>query len=123
MIIGLGVDLVNVSRFDSWSDNNFSRVFTNEELSYARSFDEPYEKFAKIWAVKEAVVKAIGTGFANGVAFKDISLISSAGKMPKVKVSGTVLDIIKSKCENFNIHVSISDDGGFSVAVVIIESI
>ena len=78
---------------------------------------------AKLWAVKEAAVKALGTGFSAGVRFEDIELKHDALGKPEIEFRGKAKEILASKAmgAQINMLVSLSDDKPFAQAVVIIE--
>ena len=77
-IIGTGVDIVENSRIKKSILNNsfLNRVFTNEEILISKNMKNKSSYFAKRFAAKEAFVKSLGTGFKNGINFKDISIIN-----------------------------------------------
>lgn len=123
MIIGIGIDLVECDRFLDWSPFKKSRIFTKIELEYADKSSSGAERhLANFWAVREAFVKAIGTGFGEGIEFSDISVDHDDNGRPQVIVAGGAKKALKGICENANIHVSITDQGDYSAAVVIVES-
>ena len=78
MIIGLGTDIVSVDRIAAVLEKNkasfIDRICTESEKKYVKECADIKVKLAKIWAVKEAAVKALGTGFVQGISFKDIEL-------------------------------------------------
>lgn len=82
-------------------------------------------RLAKIWAVKEAAVKALGTGFVQGISFRDIELKHDNLGKPEIEFSGKAGEIVTAKTAGgkANILVSLSDDKPFAQAVVIIEKI
>lgn len=82
-------------------------------------------RLAKIWAAKEAAVKALGTGFAQGVTFKDIALRHNADGKPELEFYGRAKEILQALVSGgtANILISLSDDKPFAQAVVIIEKI
>jgi holo-[acyl-carrier protein] synthase len=76
MILGAGVDLVDVERFERaatrFGDGFCDRILTPEELADCEESARPYEQQAARFAVREAVLKAIGTGLAAGMTWRDI---------------------------------------------------
>lgn len=91
-IVGHGVDLVHLPAFQKTLDNSetsfSSRSFTESEIA---SFGEGINRTQKIagrFAAKEAVLKALGTGFGNGIAFTDIVIERVAGNPPTVSLRG-----------------------------------
>jgi holo-[acyl-carrier protein] synthase len=123
MILGIGIDLVECNRFLDWSPFKKSRIFTKKELDYADANTSGAEKhLANFWAVREAFVKALGTGFGDEIQFSDVSVIHDDNGRPEVLVVGGAKAALKNLCSDTKIHVSISDQGDYSSAVVIIES-
>ena len=129
MIIGLGTDIVSIERIAKVLEKNevafIDRICTKDEKKYLQSCRDISLKLAKIWAVKEAAVKALGTGFVQGISFLDIELYHDDLGKPEIKFSGKAKEILdkKIKNESVNISVSLSDDKPFAQAVVIIEKI
>ncbi len=129
MIIGLGTDIVSVDRIAAVLEKNkasfIDRICTESEKKYVKECADIKVKLAKIWAVKEAAVKALGTGFVQGISFKDIELKHDSLGKPDIVFSGKALEFLCKKCEDekANVFVSLSDDKPFAQAVVIIERI
>jgi holo-[acyl-carrier protein] synthase len=128
MIVGLGTDIVNIDRIAKLLEKSQSqfidRVCTDEEKKYLlRSGSDVKAKLAKMWAVKEAAVKALGTGFVQGISFKDIELKHDKLGKPEIDFMGKAKEILDAKIDGalINIIVSLSDDKPFAQAVVIIE--
>lgn len=131
MILGIGVDIVNIKRIEkvvnSFGDKFLKRCFSdNEILKYRNKNPLNFiSGIAKLFAVKEAFVKALGTGFNLGVTFKNLEVLSDEFGKPFIKVFGYALEQVKKKSlnyENIKYHVSISDDYPTAVAFVVIES-
>ena len=116
MILGVGVDLVETARFLRPSKAFLQRVFTPAERAYAGKHADPAERLAARFAAKEAVMKALGTGWAKGISWKDIETVGT-----RLRVRGKTAKIAKS-LGIARWHLSISHSGGFAVAVVVAES-
>ncbi len=130
MIVGLGTDIVNIDRIEKLLERNqdqfIDRVCTDEEKKYLlQSGANLKSKLAKIWAIKEAAVKALGTGFIQGISFQDVELMHDKLGKPEIEFRGKAKEILLNKISNtqVNIIVSLSDDKPFAQAVVIIEKI
>lgn len=129
MIIGLGTDIVSIERIAKVLEKNkaafIDRICTKNEKKYLQSCQDISMKLAKVWAVKEATVKALGTGFIQGISFLDIELYHDELGKPEIKLSGKAKEILLAKTQDIdvNILVSLSDDKPFAQAVVIIEKI
>ena len=122
MIVGLGIDMVECDRFLDWSPFKKSRIFTKKELDYADEDNANGEKhLANFWAVREAFMKALGTGFGDEIQFNDVSVLHDENGKPEIVLAGGAKALLKNLCPSPKMHVSITDQGDYSVAVVIIE--
>lgn len=91
-IVGHGIDLVEVAEMRRWiedpRDPLIPRCFIQEELDEIGDGPDRVERLAGRFAAKEAVLKALGTGFGGGVAFSDVIIHRSAGTPPQVRLTG-----------------------------------
>jgi holo-[acyl-carrier protein] synthase len=121
MIRGLGIDLVLVSRIESalsrFGERFASRVYTPEER---RQSGGKSTFLAGRFAIKEALLKALGTGLAEGVRWKEIETLSRDSGAPEVRCSGRVLDLLGHRGIG-TIWASLSHDRDHVVAVVVLE--
>ena len=124
-IIGAGVDIVDNSRIKKSILNNsfLNRVFSNDEILISKNMKNKSSYFAKRFAAKEAFVKSLGTGFRNGLNFKDISVINNKLGKPSFFISNKIKNMIKKrfKVSKFKFFLSISDEKNYSVAFVIFQ--
>lgn len=124
MIAGLGTDIVEIARFEKLIDKSqglAKRVLTPTELQTFEQHKFPARFLAKRFAAKEAAVKALGTGIANGVSFQNVEIENLPSGQPVLKFSGKFALI----CEQRNIKhsfISISDEQHYATATVILES-
>lgn len=92
MIIGIGTDLVEIERIrgmiERHGDHFLNRCFTIGELDYSRRHRDASVRIAGRWAAKEAVVKALGTGFVQGITFHDVEVVSLHSGQPTVVLTG-----------------------------------
>jgi len=123
MIVGIGIDLVECNRFLDWSAFKKQRVFTKKELEYADNDNANAEKhLANFWAAREACLKALGTGFGDDIAFSDVSVVHDDAGHPELLVAGGARAALKELAgTNAKLHLSISDQDEYSVAMVVIE--
>lgn len=129
MIIGIGTDLANIDRIARtlarFGDRFRQRVFTEEERARAaRRHDDP-ATYAKRWAAKEACSKALGTGLAMGISWRDMWVTNLPGGQPVMHVSGWAADRLAALTpEGYEamIHVSLTDDAPWAQAFVVIEA-
>lgn len=124
MIIGTGIDLVECDRFLDWSAFKKQRIFTKKELEYADNDNANSERhLANFWAAREACLKALGTGFGDDIAFSDVSVIHNDMGRPELLISGGAKVALKELAgTDTRVHLSISDQNNYCVAMVIIES-
>ena len=129
MIIGLGTDIISIERIAAVLAKNeasfISRICTENEKKYLMERGDVQSRLAKIWAVKEAAVKALGTGFIQGVSFADIEMHHDKLGKPEIIFKGEALRILQDKLggKKANVLVSLSDEKPFAQAIVIIEKI
>lgn len=124
MIKGTGIDLAQIARFEKFvaEDNQplFRRLYTQHELEYAFKRRFPAPTLALRFAAKEAFLKALGTGLRHGICWLEIEVVNDELGKPHLNVSGRAAEQLKKsgaeKC-----HLSLSDDGGFAIAMVILE--
>ncbi len=123
MIIGIGIDLVDVRRMEGiifrWQEKFLKRIFTEKEISYCNNKKNPAQRFATRYAAKEAFVKALYPKGTEGINFRDIE-ISEKENRPTINM----FDKIKKHCETKgvkNIHLMLSHDGNYGIANVILE--
>ncbi|MDR0319598.1 MAG: holo-ACP synthase [Rickettsiales bacterium] len=122
MIIGLGNDIAVCSRFLEWTDFKKGRIFTKKEMEHAAQDNCNEEKhLAKFWAAREAFVKALGTGFDDGIAFTDVSVLHDERGAPELLIAGEAKKILAAKSKDAKVYLSLSDDGDYALATVIIE--
>lgn len=122
MILGLGIDIVEVSRLEKWLNDKklLERFFNKEELEYVLSKrDGAAPSLAVRFAAKEAFGKALGTGLA-GIELKDIAVVNDKTGRPFLKLFGTALQALKEK-GGASIHLSLTHEKTTAAAVVIIE--
>ena len=122
-IFGAGIDLIEISRIsNSIKNKNFiDRIFSKSEIQQARSLKNKSSFFAKRFAAKEAFSKAIGTGISEGISFKEISVVNNIKGKPNIKLSGKTKSVVLKKIKKAKVHLSLSDETKYAVAMVIIE--
>jgi holo-[acyl-carrier protein] synthase len=123
-IVGIGVDVVQVRRIteslERFGERMERRLFTEAELAYCRSFQDPLPHLAARFAAKEAVSKALGTGMSQGVGWKDFEVIQPGGRQPRLEFHGRGREVFDSLgCTAA--HLSLTHDGGLAVATVVLE--
>ena len=124
MIVGIGIDLVKISRIrqlvQRWARRFLDRVFTEREQQYCYEHRDPSPHLSGRFAVKEAIFKALGAGRAKGIRCNDIEVLNTPQGKPFVTVSGTAKQRL-AELEVTEIHVSISHDTDYAVGQVILS--
>ena len=132
MILGVGTDLISVNRIErlitQFQQKFAEKIFTKNEISHAEKLNNPLPRalfYAKRFAAKEAFAKAIGLGIGRGVDFKDIEVENDELGKPKIKILNGKKTFLQKHfaCEDFSIHLSLTDESSFASAFVVIEKI
>lgn len=125
MIIGIGVDRILIERIERslerFGDRFVRRLYTDAEHQQALSKGNSVRRLAMLFAAKEAVSKALGTGFHQGVTPRLIETIHQPSGKPEINLHGSA----KAKANALGItqvHVSLTDDDGVAMAFAIAES-
>jgi holo-[acyl-carrier protein] synthase len=128
MIVGIGTDLVEVDDLRRRMERNPALrdgVFAPEEVAYCDQRPDPWPHLAARFAAKEATMKALGTGWAAGVAFTDIVVVveptpgSEASPPPRIRLQGEAARRLGGS--GSRIHVSLTHTGNLAQAFVVIE--
>ena len=123
-IHGIGTDIVNIKRIKRLlkiKNSTFKKkIFTNIEIKTCEKRKNVAECYAKRFAAKEALFKALG--LSNKLRFQDVEVINNISGAPKFKIKKISLQNLNKifKNKKFKIHVSLSDDKPWAVASVII---
>lgn len=94
--VGLGIDVVEIARMEALlarSEAFAPRVFSEEERAYCESKAKPAAHYATRFAAKEAVVKALGTGFAKGIDVRDVEVVRNQAGKPSAKLTGRAAEV------------------------------
>jgi holo-[acyl-carrier protein] synthase len=90
VMLGLGTDIVEIVRIGEMIERHgelfLERVYTEKEVAYCQKRASSYQHFAGRWAAKEAVLKALGTGWAKGISWRDIEVGTLPSGQPRVRV-------------------------------------
>nr|MDK2850717.1 holo-[acyl-carrier protein] synthase [Candidatus Cloacimonadota bacterium] len=124
MIFGIGVDLIKVERIARLLESNprfFEKVFSATEREYCRNKANPAQSFAVRFAAKEAFMKALGTGWGQGISFKEIQVVNDDKGKPDIELSGTTWDYFRGH-DLSRIYLSLSHEKDYAVAYVIVEA-
>ena len=122
MIISNGIDIIDIRRIKKTIDKyNFKfkkKCFHPGEISKSEERLKSVESYAKRYAAKEACAKALGTGLARGVFWKDIEVQNDKFGKPKIKLHNNALKFLKKmiKSDKCSIEVSLSDEENYAIA-------
>ena len=126
-IFGIGTDIINIKRMEKSikknGDNFINKVFSKNEILYCKRKKNPFPFYAKRFAAKEALSKALGTGIRKGINFKNIDISNDNFGKPSIELKGTTAAFLKKKIKTkkYSIHLSLSDDIPWAQATVIIS--
>lgn len=118
--VGLGNDIIEISRVRQSIERHglhfLNRLFTQKEQDYCYKFQDPAPHFAGRFAAKEAVSKALGTGFGAQLAWHDLEIVNDANGKPEISLSPSA----QKRFNNPQILVSISHSTDYATAVALI---
>jgi holo-[acyl-carrier protein] synthase len=124
VIVGLGVDIAEVKRIEAaitrYGRTFLQRIFTQAEIEYCERHRNLYERYAARFAVKEAAMKALGTGWSRGVRWVDIEVTRHPSGKPTLTLHGAT----REHAERLGVrhtNVSITHSGDTAFAQVIFE--
>jgi holo-[acyl-carrier protein] synthase len=124
MIIGTGVDLVEIDRLrrilEKLKDRFVHRVFTTQEQQYCNAHRDSAPHYAARFAAKEAVFKALGTGWAKGVTWLDVEVRRERQDAPAILLSGEAQRLSESMGVR-KVHLSLSHSDQWAIAMVVME--
>ena len=125
-VLGIGVDIVENKRIHSLIKNDkfVKRVFSKNEIISSKKIIKKVSFFAKRFAAKESLAKAMGTGFRNNLNLKDVEILNDNLGQPYYLKNKKINSLIKKRfnINRFNLFLSISDEKGYSVAFTILQS-
>ncbi|MGN7784530.1 holo-ACP synthase [Niabella sp. 22666] len=124
MITGIGLDVIEVERVQQKieKEQGFRElVFGQEEIEYCEPKTHKYEHYAARFAAKEALFKALGTGWTNGTAYNEILILGDEAGKPEIHLRGETARTLE-QIDLSKVKISISHLKNIAAAVVIIES-
>jgi len=126
VIVTNGIDIIDIRRIkktiDKFGDKFKKRCFTKNEILRSENKIKSAESYAKRYAAKEACAKALGTGLARGVFWKDIEVYNNSHGKPKIKLHNKALKFLRRiySESNCTIELSLTDESNYAIANVII---
>ena len=130
MIIGIGSDLCRIDRIDKtlarFGERFVTRVFTETERQRSDRKVDRAASYAKRFAAKEACAKALGTGLRMGTAWRDMGVVNLRSGQPTLQLTGKAAERLKAITpagHHAVLHLTITDDAPYALAVVVIEAL
>ena len=124
-VLGIGVDIIHNKRFKILSKKKIfiKRIYGVNEIRLSENIKNKLNYFAKRFAAKESLSKALGTGFRKNLNYKDIEILNDKLGKPYYYVSPKIQKMINNrfKVKRFNLFLSISDEKDYSVAFTILQ--
>ncbi len=125
MVVGVGTDLMETERLqasiDRYGERFLQRIYTDDEIAYClRKQKHSAESFAARFAAKEAGAKALGTGIARGVGWKDLEVRRETGGRPTLHLSGRAAELARAMGVR-SVQLSLTHSRELAMAVVVME--
>jgi holo-[acyl-carrier protein] synthase len=121
MVIGIGTDIIEIDRIKDSIEKNgdrfLSKIYTPTEIEYCQSKANKYQHFAARFAAKEAVYKALATGWQEVLSWQDIEIFNESTGMPVVTMCGKLKKFLS---DDKSLKISISHSKNYVVCVAII---
>lgn len=125
MILGTGIDLAEVPRvrasIERYGERFLRRVYTEKEIAYVQRKANKYERYAARFAAKEAGMKAIGTGWRNGIRWQDFEVVNLPSGRPTLTFHGVAAEYAR-RLGVANVQLSLTHTADLGMAFVILES-
>ncbi len=121
MIFGIGIDIIEIERIEE-SVNKFgnrflNKIFTDVELKYSLEKKNKFQHLAARFAAKEAIAKALATGWSKGFRWKDIEIYNEKSGLPKVKLTGNLAEFLG---DNKSLQITMSHSRHYVTCFAII---
>jgi holo-[acyl-carrier protein] synthase len=121
MITGIGIDILEIARLqrtiDTAGRHFLEKIFTPSEIAYCEAKAHPAQHFAARFAAKEALSKALATGWSGTFRWKDVEVVNDPSGRPRLIPHGPLGDALGDA----TVHVSLSHSDSQVVAVVVLE--
>lgn len=121
MITGIGIDILEIARLGRTIDTSgrhfLEKIFTPSEIAYCEGKAHPAQHFAARFAAKEALSKALATGWSGTFRWKDVEVVNDPSGRPRLIPHGPLVDALGDA----TVHVSLSHSDSHVVAVVVLE--
>lgn len=125
MILGIGIDVEEVERvrasIERHGERFLRRIYTPGEIAYVEARARRFERYAARFAAKEAAMKALGTGWGQGVGWRDVEVVNSPDGRPSLRLTGGARAAFDAK-RGAATHVSLTHTRAIAAAHVVLES-
>ncbi len=125
MVIGIGIDIIEIDRVkesvDKFGEHFLQKIYTEKELDYCLNKTDKYQHLAARFAAKEAVYKALSSGWNENIGWKNIEITNLPNGMPVVALNGNVKSFLTNQ-KNLKISISHSRDYVAAVAIIYKET-
>jgi holo-[acyl-carrier protein] synthase len=125
VIVGLGLDIAEIDRIGAvitrYGAHFLERLYTPREVAYCESHKNRFERYAARFAAKEAAMKALGTGWRQGVRWRDIEVTREPSGKPTLRLEGVAQEFAE-RLGVKSISLSITHSGNLALAQVVFES-
>ncbi|MEM9352357.1 MAG: holo-ACP synthase [Planctomycetota bacterium] len=123
-ILGIGTDIIECLRIAQMIERHgeifINRVYTEHEIEYCSTKKAATQHYAGRWAAKEAVLKALGTGWIRGIAWRDIEVRNLKGGAPTIALRGGAREVFEGSGMK-TMHISISHCRSHATAYAVAE--
>ncbi len=121
MVFGIGIDIIEIERIaksvERFGDRFLNKIFTQRELDYSLAKANKNQHLAARFAAKEAIAKALATGWSKGFRWKDIDIYNEKSGLPKVELKGNLKNFLG---DNKLLQISMSHSENYVTCVAII---
>jgi holo-[acyl-carrier protein] synthase len=121
---GIGIDIVNIARIEKaihrWGERFLRRTFTPAEIAYCAAKTVPWQHYSGRFAAKEAVFKALGTGWSRGIGWLDVEIcVDPESGQPTAHLSDTCLHVLGCP-DSVRVLITMSHDKEYAIAQAMI---
>jgi len=124
MVIGIGIDIIEIERIkksiDTYGDSFLNKIFTQNELDYCLAKHNKYQHLAARFAAKEAIYKALTSGWEKDATWKSMEIINEPNGLPVVKFIGKLKEFMS---DDKDIKISLSHSDNYVTCVAIIYKV
>ena len=113
----IGIDMEKISRFENFTDEGLTRIFSEKEIEYANQFENKLEHFCGFFCVKEAFVKALDD---TAIAYNEIEVLHNENGKPYINITKYINSILREHFKS-RVEISISHCREYATAVVLVE--